>query len=48
MECAIAMLLYPALYASLIFVRNRWFNVLVLAFIILYFGWRISGEQLTT
>ena len=41
------MLLYPALYASLIFVQRRWFNILILGFIIVYYGWTVSGQQLT-
>jgi hypothetical protein len=44
---ALFILLYPVLYACLIFVRNRWFNVLTLGFLIIYFGWRVSGQQLT-
>ena len=44
---AVFMLLYPVLYASLIFVRNRWFNVLALGFVIVYFGWRVGGQELT-
>lgn len=44
---AVNMLLYPTLYASLIFVRKRWFNILVLGFIIVYYGWRVVGQQLT-
>ena len=35
--------LYPALYALLIFVRRRWFNILVLGFVIAYYGWNIAG-----
>ncbi|RYG83445.1 MAG: hypothetical protein EON59_13810 [Alphaproteobacteria bacterium] len=37
--------LYPALYALLIFIRRRWFNITVLAFIIAYYGWRIIGIE---
>jgi hypothetical protein len=39
-------LVYPTLYASLIFVRGRWFNILVLAFVIAYYGWTVVGYQL--
>jgi hypothetical protein len=39
-------LLYPALYALLIFIRRRWFNILILGFVILYYGWRVAGQQL--
>jgi hypothetical protein len=31
---ALNLLLYPALYTTLIFVRRRWFNILILSFII--------------
>jgi hypothetical protein len=41
------MLLYPTLYVLLIFVRRRWFNILILGFIIAYYGWRVLGQQLT-
>lgn len=40
------MLLYPALYASLIFVRRRWFNILTLSSIIVYYGWTVVGREL--
>lgn len=46
-EIALNLLLYPVLYATLIFVRQRWFNILVLGFIIVYYGWRVVGQQLT-
>jgi hypothetical protein len=39
-------LLYPVLYALLIFIRRRWFNILVLSFVILFYGWRVGGNQL--
>jgi hypothetical protein len=44
---ALNLLLYPALYATLIFVRKRWFNMLSLSFIIVYYGWGGVGQQLT-
>ncbi|MBA2934240.1 hypothetical protein HZF05_09015 [Sphingomonas sp. CGMCC 1.13654] len=42
------MVLYPILYISLIFIRARWFNILVLSFVILYYGWQTIGVQITT
>jgi hypothetical protein len=39
-------LLYPLLYAFLLFIRRRWFNILVLGFIIVYYGVRVAGIQL--
>jgi len=38
-------LLYPILYALLIFIRHRWFNICILGFIIAYYGWRVAGNQ---
>ena len=47
LELALNLLLYPALYATLIFARQRWFNILILGFIIVYYGWTVVGQQLT-
>ena len=38
--------LYPVLYALLIFIRRRWFNILVLAFVFVFYSWRVGGDQL--
>lgn len=35
-----------ALYGSLIVVRKRWYNVLVLSFVLLFYYWEISGMSL--
>ncbi|ODP39408.1 hypothetical protein [Sphingomonas turrisvirgatae] len=43
---AVNMILYPVLYVSMIFVRRRWFNILTLGFIIVYYGWQVAGQQL--
>ncbi|HEY0113823.1 MAG TPA: hypothetical protein VGB59_11850 [Allosphingosinicella sp.] len=43
---AVDWFLYPALYASLIFVRARWFNILVLTFAIAFYGWTVGGHRL--
>lgn len=40
-------LLYPTLYTLLIFIRIRWFNILVLSFALLFFGWNVIGASLT-
>ena len=40
-------LLYPALYTLLIFIRVRWFNIVVLLFALLFFGWAVMGVSLT-
>jgi hypothetical protein len=38
--------LFPTLYALLIFIRARWFNILTLSFALLYFGWGVMGLRL--
>ena len=40
-------LLYPSLYTLLIFVRSRWFNILILTFALLRFGWAVVVLRLT-
>lgn len=35
-----------ALYGSLIVVRKRWYNVLVLSFVLVFYYWEISGMSL--
>jgi hypothetical protein len=41
------LLVYLAVYGSLIFVRVRWLNVLLLAFVIAFYGWQIMDLQIT-
>ena len=41
------LLVYLAVYASLIFIRARWLNVLLLAFVIVFYGWQILNLQIT-
>lgn len=39
--------LYPSLYTLLMFIRSRWFNILILTFALLRFGWALLGARLT-
>lgn len=41
-------LMYPTLYASLIVIRARWFNILVLAFALLFFAWNVMDLSLSS
>lgn len=41
-------LMYPTLYASLIVIRVRWFNILVLAFALLFFAWNVMDLSLSS
>ena len=40
-------LLFPSLYTLLIFIRSRWFNILILTFALLRFGWAVYDVRLT-
>lgn len=40
-------LMYPTLYTLLIFIRARWVNIVVLSFVLLFFGWSVMGLSLT-
>lgn len=46
-SAAIDWFLYPAIYTSLIFIRARWFNILVLGFALVFYGWEIGDQRLT-
>lgn len=42
------MVLIPVLYSTLIFIRARWFNIAILASLLLFFGWNVMGERLSS
>lgn len=41
-------LLFPAVYGLLIFIRARWFNILMLAFALLYYGYAVGGFRVSS
>jgi hypothetical protein len=40
-------LLFPLLYGFLIFVRARWFNIVTLAFVLMFFGYSVIGVRIS-
>ena len=40
-------LLYPSLYALLIFLRGRWLNILMLGGILAFYAWVVVGQRIS-
>ena len=40
--------LFPLLYALLIFIRARWFNIATLAFVLAFFGYSVLGIRISS